>query len=95
MLCTLFSIAYKLQDLAYQTEELIAFRNSLVEDMQRKVQELNRDNFAVRQHIKYVDKFCVQPFYAQNECEEEELDEDEVVFHDTLDDDLNDDADEK
>ena len=30
-------IAYKLQDLAYQTEELIAFRRSLVEDMVGKV----------------------------------------------------------
>lgn len=50
-------IAYKLQDLAYQTPELIAFRQELVEDMVRKVQELNRENFAVRQHLKYVELF--------------------------------------
>ena len=51
-------IAFKLQDLAYQTEELIAFRKSLVEDMVSKVRELNRDNFAVKQHLKYVDLYA-------------------------------------
>ena len=50
-------IAFKLQDLAYQTTELIAFRKSLVEDMVAKVQELNRDNFAVKQHLKYVELY--------------------------------------
>lgn len=48
-------IAFNLQDLAYQTKDLIAFRKTLVEDMVRKVRELNRDNFAVRQHLKYVE----------------------------------------
>ena len=50
-------IAFKLQDLAYQTKDLIAFRKTLVEDMVRKVRELNRDNFAVRQHLKYVELY--------------------------------------
>jgi type I restriction enzyme R subunit len=50
-------IAYKLQDLAYQTTDLIAFRSALVADMVRKVRELNRENFAVRQHLKYVDLY--------------------------------------
>ena len=50
-------IAYKLQDLAYQTEELIAFRKTLVDDMVSKVRELNRDNFAVKQHLKYVELY--------------------------------------
>ena len=50
-------IAFKLQDLAYQTPELIAFRKTLVEDMVRKVQELNRDSFAVKQHLKYVEQY--------------------------------------
>lgn len=40
----------KLQDLQYQTERLIAYRKALVEHMAGKVQELNRENFAVRQH---------------------------------------------
>ena len=50
-------IAFKLQDLAYQTPVLIDFRKSLVEDMVEKVRELNRDNFAVKQHLKYVERY--------------------------------------
>ncbi len=46
-----------MQDLAYQTEYLIAFRKTLVGEMVEKVRELNRDNFAVRQHLKYVDQY--------------------------------------
>ena len=53
-----FEIAFKLQDLAYQTEDLIAFRKSLVEEMTGKVKALNRENFAVRQHLKYVDTYA-------------------------------------
>lgn len=50
-------MAFKLQDLPYQTPELTAFRKVLVEDMVRKVRELNRENFAVRQHLKYVELY--------------------------------------
>ena len=50
-------IAFKLQDIAYQTKELIPFRKSLVGEMVNKVRELNRDNFAVKQHLKYVDLY--------------------------------------
>ena len=57
-------IAFKLQDLAYQTPDLIAFRKSLMDDMVRKVQELNRENFAVRQHLKYVELFSNPDNYA-------------------------------
>ena len=51
-------IAFKLQDIAYQTTELIAFRKSLVDDMVRKVRELNKENFAVRQHLRYVEQYA-------------------------------------
>ena len=51
-------IVYKLQDLAYQTQELIPFREKLVGEMLAKVQELDRGNFAVKQHLKYVEKFA-------------------------------------
>ncbi|MBR4420826.1 MAG: DEAD/DEAH box helicase family protein, partial [Clostridia bacterium] len=51
-------IVFKLQDLAYQTEELIAFRKELIDDMVRKVKELNKENFAVRQHLKYVELYA-------------------------------------
>ena len=56
-------IAFKLQDLAYQTTDLIAFRKTLVEEMVRKVQELNKDNFAVRQHLKYVERYAEPDSY--------------------------------
>ena len=56
-------ITYKLQDLAYQTEELIPFRKSLVDDLVGKVRELNRENFAVRQHLKYVELYSAPENY--------------------------------
>ncbi len=51
-------IAFKLQDLDYQTPDLIDFRKTLVDDMAAKVRELNRDNFAVCQHLKYVELYA-------------------------------------
>ena len=47
-------IVFKLQDIAYQTKELIPFRKNLVSEMVNKVQDLNRDSFAVKQHLRYV-----------------------------------------
>ena len=58
-----FEIAYKLQSLEFQTERLIAYRNGLVQHMTGKVQELNRKNFAVRQHLKYVDLYSEKDNY--------------------------------
>ena len=58
-----FEISFKLQDLQYQTERLIAYRKDLVEHMTGKVLELNRDNFAVRQHLKYVDLYSKENNY--------------------------------
>jgi len=58
-----FEIAYKLQDLQYQTERLIAYRSALVEHMTGKVRELNRENFAVRQHLRYVDRYAASENY--------------------------------
>ncbi|MGM9607268.1 MAG: DEAD/DEAH box helicase family protein [Oscillospiraceae bacterium] len=57
-------MAFKLQDLAYQTPELMEFRQSLVDDMVRKVRELNKENFAVRQHLKYVELYANPDNYA-------------------------------
>lgn len=52
-----FQIAYKLQGIEYQEQRLTAYRDKLVEMMSGKVRELNRENFAVRQHLKYVDLY--------------------------------------
>ena len=57
-------IAYKLQDPDFQTAELMEFRKNLVDEMVEKVRELNRENFAVRQHIKYVDLYSNPDNYA-------------------------------
>lgn len=58
-----FDIAYKLQALEYQVDRLIAYRNAMVKMMIGKVQELPRENFAVRQHLKYVDLYSVEENY--------------------------------
>ncbi|MBE6783125.1 MAG: DUF4145 domain-containing protein [Ruminococcaceae bacterium] len=56
-------IAFKLQDMDYRTDQLIAFRKLLVEDSVRKVKELNRDNFAVKQHLRYVERYSDEQSY--------------------------------
>ena len=67
-----FEMAFKLQDLKYQTDRLIAYRKALVEHMTGKVKELNRENFAVRQHLKYVDTYSNEVNY-QSLCYEDTL----------------------
>ncbi len=58
-----FRLTYELQDIKYQTERLIAYRNELVCHMSEKVRELNRDNFGVRQHLKYVELYSDRSGY--------------------------------
>ena len=57
-------IIFKLQDIAYQTDYLIAFRKSLVSEMIAKVRELNKENFAVKQHLKYVELYANEENYV-------------------------------
>lgn len=56
-------IAFKLQDMDYQTDELIEFRRTLVDDMANKVRELNKESFAVKQHLKYVEMYSSHDNY--------------------------------
>ncbi|MGN1085234.1 MAG: DEAD/DEAH box helicase family protein [Lachnospiraceae bacterium] len=58
-----FQIAYKLQEIDYQTDRLMEYRRKLVETMADKVKKLNRENFAVRQHLKYVDMYSKKENY--------------------------------
>lgn len=67
-----FEIAYKLQSIEYKTDRFITYRNKLVGMMTGKVQELNRENFAVRQHLKYVDTYSTERNYQS------------ITFEDTL-----------
>lgn len=57
-------MAYKLQDIEYQTPELIEFRKSIVEDMVNDVRSLNKENFAVKQHLKYVELYANHDNYS-------------------------------
>ena len=59
-----FQIAYKLQDIAYQTDYFINMRKSIVEDLVNKTKELNRENFAVKQHLKYVELYSDEQSYV-------------------------------
>lgn len=67
-----FQIAFKLQDLEFQTPELIKFRVECVDWMVEKTKELNRESFSVRQHLKYVEMYSRVENYQQ------------IVFPDTL-----------
>lgn len=67
-----FEIAFKLQNIEYQEKRLIAYRNALVKHMCEKVQEIPRDHFAVRQHLKYVDLYSEEANYQK------------LTFEDTL-----------
>ena len=61
-----FEISYKLQDVEYQTDRLIAYRKALVEQMSEKVREVKeKDNFAVRQHMKYVELYSDEANYQR------------------------------
>ncbi len=50
-------MAYKLQEIAFQTDALKAYRKELVQDLAAQVSALPRDNFAVKQHLLVIDKF--------------------------------------
>lgn len=74
-----FEISYKLQDLAYQTERLIAYRKALVQNMSQKVKKLEKGNFAVRQHLKYVEIYSNESNYQMLTYEDTLLVKEEVA----------------
>ena len=59
-----FEITFKLQELQFQTKRLAAYRKSLVDHMAGQVRQLERKNFAVKQHLKYVDLYSNEDNYA-------------------------------
>lgn len=72
-------ISYKLQDIQYQVDRLISYRKLLVKQMSEKVQELPRENFAVRQHLKYVDLYSAETNYQALTYEDTLLVREEVA----------------
>jgi len=67
-----FQMVYKLQDINYQTDYLVSYRKDLVNSLSGNVSELNRDIFAVKQHLKYVDLYSNNKNY------------DSITYEDTL-----------
>ena len=53
-------IVFKLQDMSYQTDELVALRCRLIADLIEKIDELDKNNFAVKLHLQYVEKYSRQ-----------------------------------
>jgi len=72
-------IISKLQDIEYQTNDLVEFRKQLVTEMAKKVGELNRENFAVRQHLKYVDLYSNEANYLTVSYEDTLIIRDELA----------------
>ena len=54
-------------------QDLIPFRDGLITELIDKIGELNRDNFAVRQHIFYVDLFNKKETYITLTLEQRDL----------------------
>ena len=65
-------LAYSLQSMHFQNEPYVSFRRTIVDDLCTKVNELNRDNFAVRQHLRAVERYSKAEIY-------EALSEDDVL----------------
>jgi type I restriction enzyme R subunit len=72
-------IVFKLQDIAYQTEELMEFRKRLVSEMVEKVRQLNKNNFAVKQHLKYVELYAKEEGFLSLTYEDTLLIKDELA----------------
>ncbi|MCL2045281.1 MAG: DEAD/DEAH box helicase family protein [Oscillospiraceae bacterium] len=64
MFNTKVEMVYKLQDLIFQTDELIGFRKELVYDLVGKITALNRDSFAAKLHLRTIDMFQREDDFA-------------------------------
>lgn len=56
-------LVYKLQDAAYRTKELTVFRRRLIGEMKEKIAELDKGGFAVKLHLKQVEKYARDSAY--------------------------------
>ena len=74
-----FNLAYKLQGIEYQEDKLIDYRKDLVERMSKKVLELPRENFSVRQHLKYVDQYSTEANYQSIPYEDTKIIREELA----------------
>ena len=51
-------IVRELQDLKFQTEELIPFREAMVSELANSIAKLNTEQFQVRQNLAYVERYA-------------------------------------
>lgn len=65
-------IIRELQDLKYQTDELIPFRQALVEDLSSSVAALNTEQFQVKQNLRFVEKYSKPQAYQSLDLVESE-----------------------
>ncbi|HHW61998.1 MAG TPA: DEAD/DEAH box helicase family protein [Syntrophomonadaceae bacterium] len=49
----------ELQNIDYQEEQYISFRDELIKELVAEIKQLNRDNFQVKQHLRFVDRYSV------------------------------------
>lgn len=54
---TKVEMVYQLQELAFQTDTLKEYRKELVRDLTAQVNALPKDSFAVKQHLRIIDKY--------------------------------------
>ena len=73
-----FEISFKLQQLEYQEERLIAYRKSLVKQMAERVKKLPRKDYAVRQHLRYVELYSKEENYQTLTYEDTQIVREEV-----------------
>lgn len=57
-------LIYKLQDLGFQTDELITHRADLVNELLEQIGQLPRENFAIKQHLRTIDKYQSKEDFA-------------------------------
>ena len=57
-------IVFKLQDIEYQTEDLVSFRNKLIGELKDGISTLDKNNFAVKLHLKYVEEYARDEAYV-------------------------------
>lgn len=74
-----FALSHKLQNLEYQTEPLMAFRNNLVDEMLEKVRGINKEGFAARQHLRYIEKYLNKDNYKIITDEDESYVKEEIA----------------
>lgn len=64
MFNTKVEMVYKLQELPFQTEDLRTYRKELVLDLVQQAKALPRDNFAVKQHLRIIDKYQTEEDFS-------------------------------